>query len=209
MKSRAKKTIAKTKITKKKIAKAPKKNLNKNTKNKKSLSSPVDSTTGTTLPVGTIVSFIGTNASIPANWFNCDGSGIPANYSKLRALCTNSNTPNLAGRTLIGQGTSTTDTNNVVKSWTTNSFGGEYSHSMAVTEMPRHSHTFQWAHDSGSTQSNSINWETKTIQGALDYSSYVGGDPASGDTPTNGIAFNVMQPYYVICYIIYAGPADY
>lgn len=44
------------------------------------------------------------------------------------------------GRVLIGAG-SGTDTNDVSKSFTVGSTGGEYEHTLTVDEMPSHSHT--------------------------------------------------------------------
>lgn len=45
------------------------------------------------------------------------------------------------GRVLIGAG-SGTDTNDVSKSFTVGSTGGEYEHTLTVDEMPSHSHSY-------------------------------------------------------------------
>ncbi len=44
------------------------------------------------------------------------------------------------GRTLIGEGTGT-DSNGLVQTFTNNSTGGEYTHKLAISEMPNHSHS--------------------------------------------------------------------
>jgi len=44
------------------------------------------------------------------------------------------------GRTLIGEGTGT-DANGLVQTFTNNSTGGEYTHKLAISEIPSHSHS--------------------------------------------------------------------
>ena len=44
------------------------------------------------------------------------------------------------GRTIIGEGTGT-DSNGLVKTFTNGSTGGEYTHTLNISEMPSHTHT--------------------------------------------------------------------
>ena len=46
------------------------------------------------------------------------------------------------GKTIIGEGTGT-DSNNVNQTFSANSTGGEYAHTLTVDEMPSHSHNYQ------------------------------------------------------------------
>ena len=55
------------------------------------------------VPTGSIMQFMGTTA--PEGWLMCDGSEIPAEHTKLRAMFSNNRTPNLRGRFLKGAGT--------------------------------------------------------------------------------------------------------
>lgn len=44
------------------------------------------------------------------------------------------------GRTIIGEGTGT-DSNGLVQTFTNGSMGGEYTHTLNISEMPSHTHT--------------------------------------------------------------------
>lgn len=75
----------------------------------------------TTYPVGSI--YIGTTDTNPKNILG----GEWESYGE--------------GRTLVGAGTGT-DSNNESKSFTANSTGGEYNHTLTTSEMPSHTHSF-------------------------------------------------------------------
>jgi len=141
---------------------------------------------GFVIPVGSIVAFAGSTA--PAGWLLCNGLAIPSDaaYSELRALIGNT-TPNLDGRTLIGAG----------DGYTLGQTGGEKQTTLTIAQMPAHHHTIGGGdfivHSRSFTGSNDADRPWKTKPGAT-----TGGtDDAGGGAP-----FSLMQPYYVVNYII-------
>lgn len=154
-----------------------------------------------TVPMGTIVAFVLNQEYIPDGWLLCDGSVIPQQYKNLINLL-GTNTPNLAGRTLIGTGVpnmeiQTDERNpNFLHSnvWPLGYTGGEYQHKLVLDEIPVHNHSASvgWAEAGGSYWQNLavVGGTAQTIQ-----TDNTGGDAAH---------FN-MQPYQAVHYIIYAG----
>jgi len=179
---------------------------------------------GGTVQIGTIVAYCGSSA--PDTWLLCDGSAIPSVYSTLIGMF-GSNTPNLAGRTLIGAGTGT-DFTGASQAFVLGGTGGEYTHTLLQTEMPSHQHLGFGEH-SNADYTDGLGMGISTAQSypglagkldgdnALFGSSFSGGNSPSDDliAMSNGTvtasssgatsAHNNTQPYYVINYIIYAG----
>lgn len=103
---------------------------------------------GDTLPIGSIVAF--SSDTIPNGWLLCDGSVVSrTTYSELfNAIGLNYvedgvewldeerfPLPNPKGRTLVGKDSTDTDFNTLGKT------GGEKTHTLTVSEMPKHNHT--------------------------------------------------------------------
>ena len=155
------------------------------------------------LPIGAIMAYAASATSLPDRWLLCDGKPIPAaDYQELITLLGSPNTPNLAGRTVIGTGAPSTGTQSdgtnpnfpAPVDWKLNYTGGEYAHQLTVSEMPSHNHSLVYefglysgcraGHGSTPCKSTDVQLTHKT-----------GGD---------GI-HNTMQPYYAMNYIIYGG----
>ena len=164
------------------------------------------------LPIGTIVAAALAPSSLPAGWLPCDGSPIPTQYQQLVSILGSKTTPNLIGRTLIGQGlvanASTSQTDGRAphiealgqSSLLVNTTGGEAVHSLDISEIPAHSHTIN---------GGDFGLHHRSFEGDS------GGDrpyetqpntpiKATDNTGGGGPHYNV-QPYYVVTYMIYAG----
>ncbi|MFZ2725377.1 MAG: tail fiber protein [Methylococcaceae bacterium] len=144
--------------------------------------------TGYVMPIGTILSYMGTSA--PQGWLICDGSAIPSAYSDLIALI-GATTPNLRGRTLIGSGQGAGLTNRTLKD-----IGGEENHVLSANEMPSHQHQFPGDDGLGSwvTAAYAINYDATSGggNGRMYWTGATGGSQAH----------NNMQPFFVVNYII-------
>lgn len=103
---------------------------------------------GDTLPIGSIVAFV--SDTIPNGWLLCDGSVVSrTTYSELFNAIGLSYVeegyewqdeerfplPNAKGRTLVGKDSTDTDFNTLGKT------SGEKTHTLTVSEMPKHNHT--------------------------------------------------------------------
>jgi len=152
------------------------------------------------VPMGTIVAFALAEQNIPKDWLLCDGGSIPDAYSNLKTLLGNQNTPNLAGRTLIGSGTlGTTGT-----TYNGGDSGGEEKHCLTVEEMPKHQHYgFGEAYKDWPFGTTGDKGQKGTAGGEDSDNYFYNTSPSGGDSPHNN-----MPPYYVVHYIIYAGPAQ-
>ena len=126
----------------------------------------------------------------PGGWLVCDGSAVSrSTYASLYAVIgtgfgsgdgsTTFNLPNFKGRIPAGYDISQTEFNSIGK------IGGEKTHLQTVQEMPTHTHT-------GAVMSDGMRgWG-------------VDGGISSGTTGAagGGSAFNVLNPYFTINYII-------
>ena len=118
------------------------------------LSSDTISDTFDDVPVGTIISAVGTLND--GNYLECNGQFITeADYPELYPLLTSLATaggkslPNLNGRFLVGDG-SGTDVNNVSRSFTIGTTGGEYEIVLDENNIPAHQHESPYVYDHGS-----------------------------------------------------------
>ena len=162
-------------------------------------------TTGDTLPVGSVISYI--KAIAPENWLVCDGSAVSrTDYSELFNVIgttfgtgdgsTTFNLPNLKGKTIVGLDNSDTDFNAIGKVL------GEKTHTLTVAEIPSHNHSM-----------GSFNQYNDGTGGSFAESEKVGrttsgADGSKGINPifnTGGSKeHNNIQPSFVLCYIIKA-----
>jgi len=162
-------------------------------------------------PPGTLLAYAGGN--IPAGYLWCDGreesrtqfpilfSTIGTNFGAGDGVTT-FNLPDMRGRTAIGNGIATGITGRNI-----GDFGGEETHTLAVTEMPSHAHEITWYPDTTFTPGNldvvigasgTVGWNSQQGYGAA---TSAGNDGLSHYTG-NGSPHNIMQPYTVVGYII-------
>nr|DAG39803.1 MAG TPA: Baseplate wedge protein [Caudoviricetes sp.] len=162
-------------------------------------------TTGDTLPVGSVISYI--KAIAPENWLVCDGSAVSrTDYSELFNVIgttfgtgdgsTTFNLPDIKGKTIVGLDSSDTDFNEIGKTL------GEKTHTLTVAEMPSHNHSM-----------GSFNQYNDGTGGSFAESEKVGRTTsgADGSKSINPIfntggskAHNNIQPSVILCYIIKA-----
>jgi len=150
---------------------------------------------GSSDPVGTIVAWSGSIASIPSEYQLCDGSA--ASTSALQAI-TGANVPDLRDRFIVGAGStySVGDTggsaNAVLIGHSHGTYGDEsgYRHPVrAGTDA-----TLDW--DSHTAHPNDATYDT-------DSRTDVTGQNAAGITSTSQTGTNAnLPPYYALCYII-------
>ena len=163
-------------------------------------------TGGDTVPIGSIVAFA--SDTIPSGWLLCDGRAVSrTTYSELFNVIGLSYVedgyewldeerfplPNPKGRTLVGKDSSDTDFNELGKT------GGEKTHTLTVSEMPKHNHT------GGILTTNIIAGNAKYYFQQLgatndeNFSNSLKIGEAGGNQPHNN-----LQPYLVTNYIIKA-----
>ena len=157
---------------------------------------------GDTLPIGGIIAF--DSDTIPNGWLLCDGRAVSrTKYAELfKAIgtkhgsgdgSTTFNLPNPKGRTLVGKDSSDTDFNTLGKT------GGEKTHTLTVSEMPKHNHT------GGILTTNTIAGNAKYYFQQLgatndeNFSNSLKIGEAGGSQPHNN-----LQPYIVTNFIIKA-----
>jgi len=142
------------------------------------------------MPSGSITAYATTTA--PEGWLACDGSEISSTtFSSLFAVIGYSyggspggdfNLPNLNGRNIIGYGSATTTIDTMGET------GGQGEHVQSIDEMPSHTHDIDYGY-SGSGDF--------AFTYGLDKTGVKPSDPIGG-----GSAFNVLDPYIVLRYII-------
>ena len=142
------------------------------------------------LPIGAIVIRGGTTA--PDGWLICNGASFSSStYPDLYAHLGSTTLPDFSGLVPVGRDTGDTDFDTI---WET---GGVKSVTLTTTEMPAH------AHDTG--YAIGYIYEGATGPTAVGY-------PVAGGSSTSeegsGTAFDVMNPYRVVNFIIKALPRD-
>ena len=148
---------------------------------------------GDTLPIGAILPF--SSDTIPNGWLLCDGSVIEQeDYPELFEVLAGNygiisreeiRLPDLRGKVTVGKDSTDADFDTLGKT------GGEKTHTLTVSEMPKHSHNFQFDQTEGS---NVTAVKTGVNNAYAKATSETGG----------GQAHNNLQPYLVTNYIIKA-----
>lgn len=142
-------------------------------------------------PVGSITAYASTTA--PAGWLLADGTSYTtAAFPNLFGVIgysyggsgANFNVPNLKGRNILMAST----TANVGQT------GGESNHTQTIAEMPSHTHTIPGVDVSAGGASGASGTDDN------DYTS--NGDSILSNSTGSGTAFNVLDPYFVLQYII-------
>ena len=123
-------------------------------------------TTGASLPSGLIAIWKGSTSTIPDGWALCDGQN---------------DTPDLRDKFVLGAG----------RSYSVGNTGGEETHTLTVSEMPSHSHSYK-KYESASTISTS-----SSSRRLIPSSSETDTGLTGGNQPHNN-----MPPYYALCYIM-------
>lgn len=157
----------------------------------------VDSVSGG--PIGSVMMFAGSTA--PTNYLFCRGQAVSrSTYATLFALVgttygsgdgsTTFNLPNLQTRVVAGLDASGSPE---AEFDTLGETGGAKTHTLTVSELPAHDHTFAVRENmtaGGSTGDPMISNNTGTI------------DTRTSNTTGSGAAHNNLQPYIVLNYII-------
>ncbi len=167
-------------------------------------------------PTGSVTAYAGSSA--PTGYLLCDGSAVSrTTYAALYAIIgttygsgdgsTTFNLPDLKGRVIVGVGTGSGLSTRAL-----GAKGGEESHTQTINEMPSHTHnvydpghyhTTYIGRDDGNNSTNPGQAPPgdagATTYGVNTYSAYTG---ISIYNNGGGNAFNVMQPYIVLNYII-------
>jgi microcystin-dependent protein len=135
---------------------------------------PAPGSQNNSLPIGSIVIWSGTVASIPTGWQLCDGTN---------------GTPDLRDRFVVGARQDSGGISMTTVSGSLTKTGGEARHTLTITEMPAHAHSYnravsggEWGGDDGHQSTGHI-VENTGLTG--------GGQP-----------FNVLPPYYALCFIM-------
>lgn len=136
------------------------------------------------MPVGGIIMWSGSVASIPEKWHLCDGTN---------------GTPNLQGRFIVGVGTYV-DSNGSVN-YSNGAIGGERSHQLNDDEMPAHKH------QSGYMVVGDIADYFPFGLGSTHTNRYTAGTNGNSvSSMTDSVGFNQphnnMPPYYALAYIM-------
>ena len=130
-------------------------------------------------PVGTIVAWSGSIASIPSDYQICDGSA--AQTTELQAI-TGANVPDLRDRFVVGVGTGA--------SYSVGDTGGANTVTLTESQIPSHTHAYERA--------THRNVSDGGVHGA--YVSSLTGDTTNATG--GGQSHENRPPYYALCYII-------
>lgn len=127
------------------------------------------------LPIGSIVIWSGTVASIPTGWQLCDGTN---------------GTPDLRDRFVVGARQDSGGVAMTSVSGALTQIGGEAKHTLTIDEMPPHSHTFGRTSNGYQYAEGIVNYDPAS--GVEFSTSSVGG----------GQPHNILPPYYALCFIM-------
>jgi type II secretory pathway pseudopilin PulG len=136
---------------------------------------PAPGSQNNSLPIGSILIWSGTVASIPTGWQLCDGTN---------------GTPDLRDRFVVGARQDSGGTAMTTVSGGLTKTGGEARHTMTIAEMPPHTHSYRW-------------WNAWYFSGSSELAakgSY--NDNAQTGSVGGGQPFNVLPPYYALCFIM-------
>ncbi len=159
--------------------------------------------TGFLMPVGSVMPFAGSTA--PAGWLLCDGSSkSTTDYADLYAVIAHTyggsgsafNVPDFRGRGPMGYSSANTSFNTMGKT------NGAETHVMTVAEMPSHDHalradgkaTVSYGNESG----DQMDHKGSDGTGNVDPWTTIHNTQSRG----GGAAFNVLDPYMVLNFII-------
>lgn len=140
------------------------------------------------LPVGSITAYA--TSTPPTGWLLANGQSVATTtYSALFAVIGYSYggststfaLPDLRGRNVIGFGSATTTIDEMGEK------GGEITHTQTIAEMPAHTHGLGGG-SSGGSYLNATIWDKNITQ--------------QSESIGSGNAFNVMDPYIILNYII-------
>lgn len=120
------------------------------------------------IPSGGIIIWSGSADAVPGGWALCDGEN---------------GTPDLRDRFVVGAGSS----------YSVGAIGGEKTHTLTESEMPRHSHGFIIRGSSDLISGLLYATVQSTATKSATYSTYSAGGSS---------AHNNMPPYYALCYIM-------
>lgn len=134
------------------------------------------------IPVGGIIMWSGAAATVPAGWAICDGQN---------------GTPDLRGRFVLGAGQGAGLTLR-----TPGEAGGEETHKLLTTEMPKHAHSTAFV-----ANGYPDNWgrrDASNVNGHFIMDPHVGPPLASFISTQEGsdVAHNTMPPFYILAYIM-------
>ena len=143
---------------------------------------------GSSDPVGTIVAWAGSVASIPSEYQLCDGSSAPASLQSI----VGSNVPDLRDKFIVGAG----------NTYAVDATGGAATHTLTVGEMPSHNHpfpqnsngTYDYYWIGQSDVDTDFSWSTGP--------SYELTTTSAVASQGGGQAHNNLPPYHALCYII-------
>jgi microcystin-dependent protein len=143
----------------------------------------VQTAVGTTIPTGMISLWYGSIGSVPSGWYLCDGSN---------------GTPDLRDRFIIGAGTS----------YAVGATGGSATHTLTTAEMPSHTHTATVTDPghSHTVQGFIVSGASSNQTGVLGAGTTTGtsttGITVSNSTTGSSTAFNILNPYYALAYVM-------
>ena len=136
---------------------------------------PAPGSQNNSLPIGSIVIWSGTVASIPTGWQLCDGTN---------------GTPDLRDKFVVGARQDSGGTAMTTVSGSLTKTGGEAKHTMTIAELVPHTHTYRW-------------WPGWYFSGSTEYGAKGGPDDSHQTGSTGGgQPFNVLPPYYALCFIM-------
>lgn len=162
------------------------------------------STTGDTLPVGSIIPFAGLD--MPANWLPCMGQELSrTTYADLFAKIgtiygtgdgsTTFNLPDLRGRVTVGVDVRDSDLESIGNT------GGEKEHTLTVDEMPAHDHTIK-TNDTLKSSSGIGYYCLNSTEAYAEGAEHVINNGGRISSAGGSQAHNNLQPYLVTAYII-------
>ncbi len=129
------------------------------------------------IPVGGIIMWSGSVATIPTNWQLCNGTN---------------GTPDLMDKFVIGAGNTYSPTNT----------GGNANQTLTINNLPPHRHQFQQKYGTNSADGGGLtvpdSFTTAYTAGTI-YDASNNAVTNEGDTPTS---FSILPPYYALAYIM-------